>query len=81
MMEGQKPDVLYLQELQKLAHGFDNLLECLRWMVDIVDPWLGIKRYRFQAGEFARGQFCSCIEYLLQSPDSPFLKSRRAQNS
>lgn len=55
MMEGEEPDDLYLQELQKVAGGSDNLLECLRWMVEDVDPRLGIPRYRFEAGKAGRG--------------------------
>jgi hypothetical protein len=79
MMEGQEPDILFLQNLQELARGPDILLECLQWMLDKVHPGLGIKEYRFPAGEYGRGMFTRAIEHLCKSSESPFLKWRRAQ--
>jgi len=78
MMDGKRPNRLYLQQLQTVAGDPDILLECLEWMVKVEDKDRDIKKYRFEAsGDIL---FASAVYSLCHSPESDFCDSARGSS-
>jgi len=79
MMDGQKPDLSFLQKLQEAAGGADQLLPCLQWMENQVDKNLGRKKYLKAFSKDDLHLFVVQVNWLCRSPESEFLKWQRSQ--